>query len=104
MSDIDLEKSVLEKYPQYADLAAEDEPVVAAPVVDTPPIVTPPVKPESEFSPLERTVAGLPQLEEEQPWYKKAWNAVSEPLTDAPSRFAKSISPYIDDPSSDYPM
>ena len=33
---------------------------------------------------------------EEKGWLSKAWNTISEPLTDAPSRFAKSISEYID--------
>lgn len=56
-----------------------------APVAVAPPVVQPPVVQEPE-----------------QSWYGKAWNKISEPLTDAPSRFAKTIADYVDDPNDEY--
>jgi len=42
-----------------------------------------------------------PESEPQSSWLSKAWHSISEPLTDAPSRFAKSVSDYIDSPSLD---
>lgn len=35
-------------------------------------------------------------VEPEKPWYQRAWNTVNTPLSNAPSRFAQSISNWID--------
>lgn len=51
-------------------------------------------------TPAPNTPAVQP-VEEPEPsgFFSRAWHAVSDPLTDAPSRFAKSIGDYIDQPS-----
>src|SRR4030095_3325935 len=51
-------------------------------------------------TPAPNTPAVQP-VEEPEPsgFFSRAWHAVSDPLTDAPSRFARSIGDYIDQPS-----
>lgn len=57
----------------------------------------------ASFQPIgEEQNTGLPEsfqpVAEEPGIMSRAWHAISDPLTDAPSRFAKSIGDYIDQP------
>ncbi len=60
-------------------------------------------EPEAKASPIQQTKPIETKQEtkpEPQGWLSKAWHAISDPLTDAPSRFANSVADYIDQPST----
>lgn len=42
-----------------------------------------------------------PKPEPKKGWLSRAWDTISSPLTDAPSRFAKSVADYIDNPQGE---
>lgn len=54
--------------------------------------------PEPETTP--EPVVDTPVVPEDKGWLRKGWDAISEPITDLPSRFARQVSDYIDQPVS----
>src|SRR5665213_3149055 len=103
MSDADLEKAVLDKHPEYADLVSKPQPTQISAVISNKdvPEETKPVQSGDEgkvqnLGPITEKSAALdiaPQTKpEDEPLLSKIWRQQTTPLTDLPERAAKSVS------------
>jgi hypothetical protein len=78
---------------------AREQGVELQPVETTIPEVDP-VASANEFLSSTAPVINEAPRNENEGFLNRAWNAISEPLTEAPSRFADTIANYIDDPNA----
>lgn len=120
MDDETLERTVLEKHPEYKDLV-KDRPLYSDKEVDPnliknrdyyreiesaggdTKINSPAAKSFQKPQPKKLEKVNPPNVEtpEEPGILSKIYHAVSDPLTTAPSRFAKSVADYIDNPQGE---